>query len=88
MTNRSRAHPHRRTEWGIGGSNGAGLLLVMAVQDDDYWLTPGKGLQDNITAGALGDLVDEYLEPYFADKDYDGGAKALFDALFVEVVAV
>ncbi|MBQ8952706.1 MAG: TPM domain-containing protein, partial [Clostridia bacterium] len=69
-------------EWKIGGSNGTGLLLVMAIEDDDYWLMPGKGLQDLVTAGDLGEMVDEYLEPYFARQDYDGGAKALFNVLF------
>ena len=68
--------------WGIGGSKGYGVLLVMAIKDDDYWVMPGTGLQDAVTAGALGELVDDYLEPYFAKQDYDGGAKAFFDALF------
>lgn len=69
-------------DWGIGGSKGYGVLLVMAIKDDDYWVMPGTGLQDAVTAGALGELVDDYLEPYFAKQDYDGGAKAFFDALF------
>ncbi|MBO4884690.1 MAG: TPM domain-containing protein [Clostridia bacterium] len=69
-------------DWGVGGSNNNGFLLVMAIQDDDYWYEIGKGLDQYLTSGDAGELVDKYLEPYFAKKDYDGGAKAFFDALF------
>ncbi|MBQ8952707.1 MAG: hypothetical protein IJ048_01200 [Clostridia bacterium] len=32
-------------------------------------------------------LLYEYLEPRFAARDYDGGARDLFDALLVRVAA-
>ena len=69
-------------DWGIGGQNGYGVLVLMAIKDDDYWVMPGSGLQDTVTAGDLGEMVDKYLEPYFAKQDYDTGAKQFFDALF------
>ena len=73
-------------EWNIGSSEkNNGLLLVMSIDDDDYWMTEGKGLRSAITAGDIGELLDTYLEPYFAEKDYDDGAKALFDATFAAV---
>ena len=73
-------------EWNIGSSEkNNGLLLVMSIDDDDYWMTEGKGLRSAITAGDIGELLDTYLEPYFDKKDYDGGAKALFDAAFAAV---
>ena len=75
-------------EWGIGSAEkNNGLLLVMAIGDDDYWMTEGTGLRRAITAGDLNELMDTYLEPYFAEKDYDAGAKALFDAAFEAVCA-
>ena len=75
-------------EWGIGSAEkNNGLLLVMAIGDDDYWMTEGTGLRRAITAGDLDELMDTYLEPYFAEKDYDAGAKALFDAAFEAVCA-
>lgn len=72
-------------DWGIGSEKNNGLLLVMAIDDDDYWLLQGKGLQDYITAGDLDDLLFDDLEPDFARKDYSAGAKKLFDALFETV---
>ena len=72
-------------QWKIGGSKNYGFLVVMAIRDDDYWYEIGSGLDQYLTAGDAGELMDEYLEPYFARQDYDGGAKALFDALFSAV---
>ena len=73
-------------EWGIGDAEkDNGVLVLMSVGDDDYWMQVGSGLRQSITAGDLNILLDTYLEPYFADKDYDGGARALFDATFESV---
>lgn len=74
--------------WGIGSAaRNNGLLLIMAVGDDDYWLTVGAGYEAFLTVDVVGSLLDEYLEPYFAAQDYDGGARSLFDALLVRVAA-
>lgn len=73
-------------EWGIGDSKkNNGFLVLMAIDDDNYYALPGVGLERAISAGTIKDLLDTYLEPDFAKKDYDAGARALFDALFEEV---
>ncbi|MDY2871012.1 MAG: TPM domain-containing protein, partial [Eubacteriales bacterium] len=65
--------------WGIGSSDkNNGILLLMAIGDDDYWLMQGKGLQDYITSGDLDDMLLNDLEPDFAAKDYSAGAEKLF----------
>ncbi len=75
--------------WGIGSSDkNNGILLLMAIDDDDYWLMQGKGLQDYITSGDLDDMLYNDLEPDFAAKDYSAGAEKLFTALFEAVVRV
>ena len=75
--------------WGIGsGDKNNGILLLMAIDDDDYWLMQGKGLQDYITSGDLDDMLYNDLEPDFAAKDYSAGAEKLFTALFEAVVRV
>ena len=75
--------------WGIGSSDkNNGILLLMAIDDDDYWITQGKGLQDYITSGDLDDMLLNDLEPDFAAKDYSAGAEKLFTALFEAVVRV
>lgn len=75
--------------WGIGSSDkNNGILLLMAIDDDDYWLMQGKGIQDHITSGDLDDMLYNDLEPDFAAKDYSAGAEKLFTALFEAVVQV
>ena len=75
--------------WGIGSSDkNNGILLLMAIDDDDYWLVQGKGIQDYITSGDLDDMLFDDLEPDFAAKDYSAGAEKLFTALFDAVVRV
>ncbi len=75
-------------QWGIGGAANNGVLVLMDIGGDDYWLMVGTGLQDYLTAGELDELALRYLEPYFAKQDYDGGARALFTALFDRVCRI
>ena len=73
-------------QWKIGSSEkNNGVLVLLAIGDDDYWLTDDVGLQDDLTAGDLSELANRYLEPYFAKKDYDTGVRLLFSALFERV---
>ena len=73
-------------QWEIGDpEKDNGILLLMAIKDDDYWMQAGSGLRKSLTAGDLDNLLQTYLEPYFAEGDYDGGAHALFDAAFAAV---
>ena len=73
-------------QWKIGSSEkNNGVLVLLAIGDDDYWLTDDVGLQDDLTAGDLSELANRYLEPYFAKKDYDTGVRLLFSAMFERV---
>ena len=76
-------------EWGVGdktGNNGAVLLL--AIDEDDYCLTTGTGMERHLDAGAAKTMLDKYLEPDFAKKDYDAGVRRIFEALFKRVNSV
>lgn len=73
-------------QWGIGSSREKnGVLVLLVIGDDDYWTMVGTGLQDDLTGGDLSELQNEYLEPSFARKDYDAGARLYFSALFDRV---
>lgn len=73
--------------WKIGGKNN-GLLVLMSIGDDDYYLQQGTALERNLSSTVLFDMAQQYLEADFAGKDYDAGARKLFDALFTRVAEI
>jgi len=73
-------------EWGIGSAErDNGLLLLLAIGEDNYYILQGKGLEDTLPSGVLGDMLAEYLEPDFASGDYDAGVRKTFSALLESV---
>ena len=69
-------------EWGIGDrEKHNGMLLLLSVEEDDYWALQGKGLEKLIQSGTLKLMLNDTLEPYFAKKQYGDGVRAFFDAL-------
>lgn len=73
-------------EWGIGDkAKNNGLLILLAIQDGNYWLMPGKGLQDYLTAGDLDEMAAEYLLPSAQQGNYQEGVRQLFSACFEKV---
>ena len=77
------------SDWGIGSSEkNNGILVLMAINDDDYWTVQGNGIQDYITAGDLDEMLYSDLEPDFAEKNYSDGAEKLFTSLFNAVAKV
>ena len=71
-------------DWGIGNAQrNNGVLLLMAIVDDDYWCMVGKGIEDDpLDETVLSYLLDEYLEPDFAARNYSQGALRFFDAVY------
>ena len=68
-------------EWKPGSSErDNGILLLLAIGDDDYYAMQGLGLESQFGDGLLDDYLNEYLENHFAAKNYDAGIKAFFDA--------
>ncbi len=72
--------------WGIGSvERNNGLLLLMAIGEDNYYATSGYGIEDYFDGAKLQGMLNEYLEPDFAAKDYDAGAKKFFEAALSEM---
>lgn len=72
--------------WGIGSvERNNGLLLLMAIGEDNYYATSGYGIDDYFDGAKLQEMLKEYLEPDFAAKDYDAGAKKFFEAALGEM---
>ena len=72
--------------WGIGSSQrNNGLLLVMAIAEDDYMAQSGYGIVDYFSGSKLKGMLDEYLETDFAAGNYDEGALKFFEAAVSEM---
>ena len=73
-------------KWGIGSKEkNNGLLILLSVGDDDYWAMQGEGLEESLTSGKISGILNEYLEPDFAAKDYSAGAEKVYGAFIQEL---
>ena len=76
-------------EWEVGDARKQnGFVVVLAIDDDDYGWMPGTGLDLELSAGTVHELADAYLEPDFADRDYNAGARKFFDVLFERIADI
>lgn len=73
-------------DWEIGSSSYRGMLLLMAIEDDNYYCMPGTSMSSYFDSATIDDMLDAYLEPDFADKNYDAGAKKFFEAVYEKTV--
>lgn len=70
-------------QWKIGdGTFNNGVLLLLSIGDDDYYMMIGRGLEDSFPIYDIQELLDDYLEPYFADKNYDTGVRTVFQQTY------
>lgn len=72
-------------DWQIGSENNTGLLILLAIGDDNYYVMPGKGFEDSLSAGSIQTILDEYMEPDFAVQNYDDAVIKTYDKLYTEV---
>lgn len=70
-------------KWGIGDANkNNGFLLLLTIQDDDYYACPGSGLSEMLSPDEIYNMLNLYLEPDFAVKNYNSGIQRFFEAIF------
>ena len=67
--------------WDIGGSKDKGLILVLDIEGDNYYLKPGDSIRDVFTGTILQGYLDTYLEGDYAAGNFSDGAVKLHDAL-------
>ena len=76
-------------KWGIGSAErNNGVLILLTIQDDTYWVLQGKGLEELLPSGTLKQMVNADLEPHFAAKDFDAGVLALFNSVCADLSSV
>lgn len=72
--------------WGIGSQErNNGLLLLLAIGEEDYYAQAGTGMEDYFDGAKLQDMLDEYLEPDFAAREYDAGVEKFFQAALADM---
>ncbi len=69
----------------IGSIQGNGVLLLLAIEDDNYTILSGTDFETLFDTNTCWDIFDNYLEADFAAKNYDSGISKTFDAM-LEVV--
>jgi len=70
-------------EWGIGqAKEDNGVVILLARDDRDIWISPGYGVEDRLTAGIVGELTRNIIIPEFKKGDYYQGLNRGVDAIF------
>ena len=60
--------------WGIGSSeNNNGLLILLALDDHNWRVEVGKGLEGTIPDILTNEIMTNYGKPYFTNSDYNNG---------------
>ncbi len=73
-------------DWEIGSEEkNNGLLLLLAIGEENYYALQGKGLEDRISSGDLDQILYDYLEEDFAAEDYDAGVQKVFSVFYDEI---
>ena len=72
--------------WGIGdAAKDNGFLLLLAIEDDDYYARTGSGLDRRFSASTIKEYYDEYLEQDFAARRYEEGVRKFFEAVYQRI---
>lgn len=70
-------------DWGIGdGEENNGVLILLAIGEDNYTILQGEGLQSALPTSTLGEYAGQYLDDDFVAGAYDAGVNKLFDGLY------
>lgn len=74
-------------QWGIGDKEkDNGLLLLCAVEDRQFRVEVGYGLEGDLPDGKTGRMQDEYITPLLSENQFDAGIKNGYSA-FLQAVA-
>ena len=67
-------------EWGIGGPEDSGLLMLLAVEERAIEVEPGYGLEGTLPDGLIGAVIDQEGMHHFKEGDYGAGLSAMAKA--------
>ena len=73
-------------EFGIGDKNkNNGVLLLLALEERQFRVEVGYGLEGTLTDGKTGRIQDEYIIPYLKQNNWNEGIKNGFSAILKEI---
>lgn len=76
-------------QWGIGDKEkNNGLLLLCAVEDRQFRVEVGYGLEGDLPDGKTGRMQDNYIIPLLREDKFDEGIKNGYNAFLQEIAAV
>lgn len=76
-------------QWGIGDKEkNNGVLLLCAVEDRQFRVEVGYGLEGDLPDGKTGRMQDNYIIPLLKEDKFDEGIKNGYNAFLQEVAAV
>jgi len=76
-------------QWGIGDAEkNNGLLLLCAVEDRQFRVEVGYGLEGDLPDGKTGRMQDAYIIPLLSEDKFNEGIKNGYTAFLQEVSAV
>ncbi len=64
-------------EWGVGGPEDSGLLMLLAVSEGAIEVEPGYGLEGALPDGLVGAVIDQEGLPHFKKQSYGPGLSAM-----------
>ena len=70
-------------QWGIGSVGfDNGVLITLVTKEGKYWVTVGKGLERELSASVLSDILDRCMEDDFDKGNYDRAVRNTFDEIY------
>lgn len=73
--------------WGIGNKKeNNGLLLLLALEEREFRVEVGDGLEGILPDGKTGRFQDQYIIPYLRDNNWNEGIKNGYNAFYSEIV--
>lgn len=76
-------------DFGIGDKEkNNGLLLLLALEEREFRVEVGYGLEGILPDGKTGRFQDEYIIPYLKNNNWDEGIKNGYDAFYKEIVTL
>lgn len=72
--------------WGVGGAETEeGVLLLIAPNDREMWITTARGVQDRLTDISSGRIYRNTLRPAFRQGDFAGGIDRAVDEMIARL---